>query len=156
DSSLARTVTWSSANASVATVDQTGLVTAVGAGSTSITARSTVDTNVTGGASITVSPASTVTPASVRISAITHGPCPNCLGGPPAPIGSPVDLTNVQGQVNVTVNYDPGSTTVKSAAVTLVPTGSSLGTTQTCGTINVGSASSSQKPAAGAVSQLVF
>jgi M6 family metalloprotease-like protein len=50
---LGRTVTWASANTTVATVNAEGLVTAVGVGSTSITAR--VD-GVTGAATIAVTP----------------------------------------------------------------------------------------------------
>lgn len=54
DAGVAQTLTWRSANAAVATVSATGLVTAVGLGSTTITALSTVDTLRRAVATITV------------------------------------------------------------------------------------------------------
>jgi uncharacterized protein YjdB len=52
-----RRVTWSSANARIATVDQNGVVTADSAGTTSITATSRADTAVSGAAVVTVAAA---------------------------------------------------------------------------------------------------
>ena len=48
-------IVWTSSDPSVATVSSTGLVTAIGSGTTTVTARSSVDTNATGSALITVS-----------------------------------------------------------------------------------------------------
>lgn len=56
EGNLSTTVTWRSANLTVATVSATGLVTAVGLGSTSITALSTVDTTKRASATVTVNP----------------------------------------------------------------------------------------------------
>ncbi|MBL0169406.1 MAG: Ig domain-containing protein [Gemmatimonadaceae bacterium] len=56
EGTLATTVNWSSANTSVATVNASGLVTAVSLGSTTITATSTVDATKSGVAAITVAP----------------------------------------------------------------------------------------------------
>jgi trimeric autotransporter adhesin len=62
DAGLARTVTWASTNAAVATVSSAGVVTAVASGTAVITATSTADPTVAGAASIIVAP---VTLASV-------------------------------------------------------------------------------------------
>jgi LPXTG-motif cell wall-anchored protein len=51
-----KTVTWSTSNSDVAVVDATGLVTAIGAGTASITAKSNAVSTVTGSATITVNP----------------------------------------------------------------------------------------------------
>ena len=67
-----RTVTWSSANTAVATVDATGLVTAVAGGNTSITAKSKADPTVSGSASVTVA---AVVPATVTIGQINQTVC---------------------------------------------------------------------------------
>ena len=56
EGSLATTVTWRSSAPSIATVGNTGLVTAVGVGSATITALSTVDTTKRASASIVVAP----------------------------------------------------------------------------------------------------
>jgi hypothetical protein len=55
---------------------------------------------------------------------------------------NPVDLTNVQGQINVNVNYDPGTTTVTQVSIFLQAAGAATGTS--CGSINIGTASSSR------------
>jgi len=47
-----RTVTWSSSNTAVATVDATGLVTAVAGGNATIIAKSKADANVSGAAAV--------------------------------------------------------------------------------------------------------
>ena len=52
--SPAQTVNWSTGNSGVATVNSSGVVTAVGVGSTTITAQSTVDNSKTGQATINV------------------------------------------------------------------------------------------------------
>jgi hypothetical protein len=103
-----RTVTWSTGNASVATVDPaTGVVTGVGAGTASITATSKADANVKGAASITVTDTSntgTGAPATVTVSTINQTVCG--FGGCNS---VPATLSNVAGQLDVTLNVDPGS-----------------------------------------------
>jgi hypothetical protein len=83
-----RTVTWSSSNTAIATVDANGTVTGRAAGQTTILAASVADPNVRGAASVVVLPISV---PSVSIASITKG-------------GLPVDINNVQGQVDVTLN----------------------------------------------------
>ena len=55
ENGAAQTVTWSSSNTNVATVSNSGLVTAVGVGNTTITATSTVDNTKSGTCSVVVS-----------------------------------------------------------------------------------------------------
>jgi hypothetical protein len=100
DAGLARTVTWASTNAAVATVSSAGVVQAVASGTAVITATSTADPTVAGAASIIVAP---ITLASVSIASI------NVTTG----AGSvPANLAAVAGQVNVTLNVDPGTQNV--------------------------------------------
>lgn len=94
NSGVARTVTWSTSNAAVATVSTTGLVTGVSQGAATITARSTVDTTVTGAAAITVR---NPVPATISIASVTFGT-----------LQTPVNVNNVFGQFEVTLNVDPG------------------------------------------------
>jgi Bacterial Ig-like domain (group 2) len=97
-----RTVTWTSANTTVATVDATGLVTAQAAGTTSITAKSKADPNVSGSASVTVA---AVVAATVTIGQINQTVCvPNG-----ACTSVPAVLSNVAGQLDVTLNVDAGT-----------------------------------------------
>lgn len=96
DASLARTVTWASGDATKATVDNTGLVTAKGAGTVAITATSTADPTVAGAATIVITP---TTPASISIQSIDQ-------------LGLPANLNNVAGQLDVTLNVDQGTQTV--------------------------------------------
>lgn len=64
--SPAQTVNWTTGNSGVATVNSSGVVTAVGVGSTTITAQSTVDNSKTGQATINVTDS---TPVASSISA---------------------------------------------------------------------------------------
>lgn len=99
---VARTVTWSSSNTAVATVDQTGLVTAVASGNASIVAKSTAAPDVSGAASVTVAE---VVQASVTLGNIMQTVC-----SPTGVCSSiPATLTNVAGQLDVTVNLDQGT-----------------------------------------------
>jgi len=97
DAGVARTVTWSSSATSVATVDNTGKVTAVAAGTAVIIATSTADAGKQGTSAITV--AGTTNP-SLTISTISQS-------------GVPANLSSVAGQLDVTLNVDPGSTFIK-------------------------------------------
>ncbi|MGQ0540056.1 MAG: beta strand repeat-containing protein [Gemmatimonadaceae bacterium] len=96
---VARTVTWTSSNAAVATVGSTtGVVTGVSRGTATIIAASTVSPTVTGAAAITVRDP---VPATVSISSITTGAT-----------FIPVNVNNVFGQIEVTLNVDPGDSRI--------------------------------------------
>ncbi len=110
-------VTWNPSPApTIATVSATGLVTALGGGTTTITACSTVAgfTNVCGSAGIVVQ---VPTAATVSIQSVTwvptmtlaseSGPIPTCipLTGQPSVA---VTLTNVRCQIEVTANVNAG------------------------------------------------
>jgi hypothetical protein len=99
-----KTVKWTSGNAAVATVDANGVVTAKGGGNTTVTATSNADPSVSGAAAISVGQTA---PASVTISTINQG-VNNCG----ATAGLPANLTNACGQLDVTLNVDPGSGTL--------------------------------------------
>ena len=71
-SSADKTVTWSSSDASVATVDENGLVTAVGQGTATITATSNLDNTKSGTCSVTVNaPAAQIEVESISIKETT-------------------------------------------------------------------------------------
>ena len=97
------TFTYASSNTAVATVSSTGLVTAVGNGTAIITTTATTNTN-----SLSASTTIGVASASVSISTITQGG-----------LGSPVDISNVYGQIEVTMNISAGNQTLDSVQVRL-------------------------------------
>jgi len=66
-SNASTSVTWSSSNNAIATVNSSGRVSAVSVGSVIITATSTLNTNVKGQITITVSPSTGSTPESIVI-----------------------------------------------------------------------------------------
>jgi len=102
----ARTVTWSTGDATIATVDANGVVTGVKGGNTSVIATSTADNSVKGAASITVG---ALVQPTVTIASINH-----TVAG----TGSvPVDQSNVQGQIDVTVNVDAGSQKISTVSL---------------------------------------
>jgi hypothetical protein len=105
DPGVAGTVTWTSSAAAVATVDASGKVTGVTNGSAVITAASTVDPSVTGTMALTVRP---TTPAQISIQKITTGNT-----------NTPVNFNNVAGQIDVTLNLNPGDQTVTKVEVLL-------------------------------------
>ena len=130
DATLARTVTWASTAASIATVSASGLVTAVGPGTVAITAASTADPTVVGAATIIVAP---IQLATISISTINKG-------------GLPANLNGVTGQLDVTLNVDQGTQTV--TALNLIVHNN---TTNTDTTVATYSFTSPQKvPASGA------
>jgi len=89
DAASAKTVTWSTSNAAVATVDQTGKVTGVKAGTVSITATSTADASKAASAVVTVGAGANSAPQ-ISISTINKG-------------GVPAILTGTGGQLDVTL-----------------------------------------------------
>ncbi|MGQ0641004.1 MAG: Ig-like domain-containing protein [Gemmatimonadaceae bacterium] len=104
DAGVARTVTWSSSSPATATVTSAGVVTAVANGTASIVARSTVDTAIFGAMALTVASV----PATVSIKSITRNT---------GSLITPVDIDNTFGQVDVTLNVDPGSRQLCKVAV---------------------------------------
>ena len=90
DSGVVTSVTWQSANSSVATVNASGLVTAVAGGQIVVTATSTADTTRKASASITVVP---------RVNAVTVEPTAQTL------------LVAGTTQLNAMVTGDPGVST---------------------------------------------
>lgn len=97
------TYTYASSNTTVATVNATGLVTAVGNGTAVVTTTATTNTN-----SLSVATTINVASASVSISAITAGG-----------LGTPVNIANVAGQIEVTMNIAAGNQTLDSVRVKL-------------------------------------
>lgn len=100
----APTPTYSTSNAAVATVDASGKVVAVAAGTAIITA-----TAVSGTSTLTATLGVTVRaliPATVSISSVTTGI-----------LTLPVNLTNVNGQIEFNLNFNPGEQTIDSIAV---------------------------------------
>lgn len=95
DASTAKTVTYTTSSATVATVDATGKVTGVGAGTATIIATSTADATKAAASVITVNPITVINP-SIAINSVTDVN------------GNPVQLGNVNGQINVTVNTSGG------------------------------------------------
>ncbi|MFN2317000.1 MAG: Ig-like domain-containing protein [Gemmatimonadales bacterium] len=93
-------VTWSSLSPGIASVSAAGLVTGVANGTAVIRGCSTATgfTNVCGSMSVTVT---TPSPASVSIQSLTQGG-----------LGIPVVLSNVQGQIEASINVDAGGQTL--------------------------------------------
>jgi len=100
DAASAKTVTWSSSDATVATVDQTGKVTGVKAGTASVTATSTADASKAASSVITVTSAGGPVLPQVSISSVNQG-------------GAPAILTNIAGQLDVTLLATGGAGTIE-------------------------------------------
>lgn len=101
--SPAVTYTYASSNTGVATVSNSGLVTAVGNGTAVITTTATTSTN-----SLSVATTINVASASVSILSITTGA-----------LNTPVNIANVAGQIEVTMNISAGNQTLDSVRVRL-------------------------------------
>jgi hypothetical protein len=98
------TVAWSTSNAAVADVDATGKITAVSNGTAVITATATA-----GGQTATAQIGVTVRniqAAQISIQSVTQGGT-----------NMPVNISNVGGQIEITLNFDPGEQSVDSVAV---------------------------------------
>jgi Bacterial Ig-like domain (group 2) len=90
DASTAKTVTWTSSSAAVATVDATGKVTGVASGTATIIATSTADATKAAASVITVAGGGPSLGNTVAISTVNKG-------------NVPVQLNNVFGQIDVTL-----------------------------------------------------
>ena len=91
--------TWSSGDAAIATVSATGVVTAVAAGTTTIVGKSAKDPTKQAAMSVQVTVPSPVT---ISIQSITQGG-----------LGVPINLNNVAGQIEITLNVDAGGQAVE-------------------------------------------
>ena len=97
-------VSWNSSNPAVATVDASGRIDALTEGTTVVTATATAGTQTaTAAIGVTVRP---IQAAQVSIKSITTGLT-----------NLPVNIGNVAGQIEVTLNFDPGEQIVDSVAV---------------------------------------
>jgi len=120
----ARTVTWTSSDATVATVDATGKVTGVKAGTVTITAAATADPNVKASVLVTVGGAGGV--PTVTISTINQTIC-----GVAGCNSVPATLTNVAGQIDIMLNVDSNGQPLKSVQATVKCGNDSVTQTQT-------------------------
>ena len=118
----AKTVTWTSSNAAIASVDGTGKVTAPAGspgGTVTILATATADVSKSGAAAIVVTAATVpiVVLPSIAINSVTDV------------FGNPVNLSNTNGQVNVSVNTSGGGLIevfVSTSCTTTAPTASDV------------------------------
>ena len=122
-----RTVTWSSSNTAVVTVDGTGIVTAVGPGTATVLAAATADPNVKGASAVTVGGGGTpsISIASTNTTVCSAGGTCNSV---PANLGNfgTGALAGSTGQLDVTVNVDANGNTLKSVQGTLTCAGKTL------------------------------
>jgi hypothetical protein len=132
-----RNVTWSSGNAAVATVDATsGLVTAIGGGTTSIIAASAANPSVKGAAVVTVG---AVIQPTVTISTINQTTAAGSV---------PATLSNISGQLDVTLNVDPGTQKLSTVALLMNCGGAdTVVASQTLATANVAALSPEESTA---------
>lgn len=100
-----RNVTWSSSNTAVATINASGVATAVGAGQTTIIATSAANSSVRGAAVLTVT---AVAPASLSFFQVQNQ------------FGNPATLNNAAGQLNIVANVDPGQSGLTSVQLLLI------------------------------------
>lgn len=98
---LTGTVAWVSGTTTVATVDQTGKITAVAPGTSVVTATATSG-GQTSVATIGVT-VGAVTPAAISIASVTQGL-----------LTLPVNLSNVNGQIEINLNFNPGGQLIDS------------------------------------------
>jgi hypothetical protein len=117
DAGIAQTVTWRSANAAVATVSGTGLVTAVGVGTSVITVLSTVDTTRRATATISVNARAITVSITQR----------NLSLNPGATFALTADVTADPG-VNTGVNWSSGNGAVATISTAGLVSGVAPGT----------------------------
>jgi hypothetical protein len=137
-----RTVTWTSADPTVATVDANGKVTGVKVGTTTIIAAAKADANVKGSALVTVVLAGGAAPT-VSIQQINAGGTI-----------TPVIISNVVGQIDVLLNVDASGQPLKSITATVKCGNDSV--TQTQSTVSGNSASLDANEAAAALQVFSF
>jgi len=113
DAGITATVAWTTGAASIATVSSSGMVLAVAAGTVGICATASASgvASVTNCASILVNPATQVVPAVLQIASVT------VAGNLNAPVATPPGVMG--GQVNVSVNLNPGTEKMDSVVVKL-------------------------------------
>ena len=128
-----RTVTWTSSDATVATVDAGGKVTGVKAGTTTIVAASKVDPTVKGSSLVTVGGSSAPI---VTISAILQNPT-----------NVPANLLNAGGQLDVVLNVDSNGQPLKTISATFKCGTDSVTNTQTVSSGNVAALSADEAAA---------
>ncbi len=118
-----RTVSWSSSDSSIAKVNASGIVTAVGAGTTTIVATATADPTVKGMATVTVTPAP---PPPVPTIGIVGATTTSCSGSQCSEV--PADLQNfgtgsalpgATGQLIVSLAIDTKGLSIKSYGASL-------------------------------------
>lgn len=97
-------VAWTSSNPAVATVDASGRIDALAEGTTVVTATATAGgQTATAAVGVTVRP---IQPAQISIQSVTTGAT-----------DIPVNISNVAGQIEINMNFNPGEELVDSIAV---------------------------------------
>jgi len=137
-----RTVTWTSSDATVATVGTDGTVTGIKSGTVTVTAASHFAPDVKGAAVVTVGGPATG-PVTVLISSINQT---NAQGQ-----SVPANLANAFGQLDVILNVDAGGQALKSVTATLTCGSKTMTRTQ-----NIGAAAVSAADEAAATVTLSF
>ncbi len=128
-----RTVTWTSSSSTIATVDQTGVVTAVAGGTATIIAASKANPSVTGAAVVTVGATVNATVTVASVNQTTCSVLGNCNS-------VPANLAAIMGQIDVTMNVDPGTQTLTGIDLILNCTGpGNSGTDTVVASQNLGS-----------------
>lgn len=131
-------VTYTSGNTNIATVSATGVVTAVAGGTTTIVVKSAKDATKQTAMSVEVTvPA----PSTVSIQSVTQGG-----------LGTPVNLANVGGQIEVSLNVDRGDKTLDRVDVLI---GGQVVASQTFTSASAGAASAPEASAPVTVVQSV-
>jgi hypothetical protein len=131
---LTGTVAWISGTTTVATVDASGKITAVAPGTAVITATATSGGQTSSATiGVTVVAAPTPAPAQISIASVTQGL-----------LTLPVNLSNVNGQIEINLNFNPGGQLIDSVV-------SYIGTKRAA----VQSFSANAIPAAGTISMSV-
>lgn len=134
-----RTVKWTSGDATVATVDASGKVTGVKAGSTTIIASANANPAISGAASVTVAGGTSGNGAvpTVTISSINQTTANGSV---------PVNLGNVAGQIDITLNVDTNGGVLKTVSAMLKCGTDSIINTQTVSNLAPVSAGAATAP----------
>jgi hypothetical protein len=130
----ARTVTWSSSDATVASVGTDGKVLAIKAGTVTITASATADATVKGAAVVTVGAGGAGAIPTVTIASINTVQCAPGLGicsSVPANLANFGTASGGTGQLDITLNVDSQGQPLKSVTATLKCGTESISSTQT-------------------------